>query len=1214
MKKLCAWVLLSVLLVSAIPASVFAQNGNSVFAGGDGSEESPYLVSTPEQLDAVRNDLSAHYLQTGDIDLSGWGEWEPIGSALAIEDADIDTPDPHPFTGSYNGGNYKITGLLINDDDGSIFDDCIGLFAGAEQATIKNVHIIDARIYADRKYDDYVMMYDNCGTVYMCVGGICGKSKSTRFESCTFEGGIFVSNGCPVYVGGITGMSSYDTVSDCVNKGEINVHANKPISYDNSSDAYCGGIIGKASHCDIQKCANANSISVMAGSFGYAGGICGYIHEGTVFDCANYAPVRCEVDPVANYDVNVCPYAGGIAGYVELGSTQYEYNHDRYITIHNCVNYGNIHSQTKGNSGTKKCFAYAGGIFGAGYSYVESANSSLSGLFNLAPYIYSTTVNESKAIEYINNGATVCAGGYGLYFEQYYCLNTTLVNGNPNGGSNGHGDYGKYSDGPMDGYKLTAEQLLQESCYGFDFKKTWTIDTEAGGAVLRQAEYTQITPPSPSTPSVTYVEALYRAEQLINGPDGIKQFSSLNVWLTTNGHSPSKALMDSMGEEMLAATTYWRDLTLALDTITEGPGKLAMKDVRERDLIAGVLMEALREQTKLKADEQFKNLGKTAIEIYTNMADGLKAEHLIGDEFRDFAKKHEGDIHKAVDEYFKGKSKLTSDFLKTADSVKLLAQVCKTAESMEDMINRYTAYMELLSLNEGTLEAVKAMRAKCPEENTETAYALDYIILVMESANADLCSELINGEMRVSAMLTATSAIVDKVWQMLYDKMSVLCPYAAVFASVYKLEKLVLEQGLAIDSRAEQYYKMGVVVNLESIANAAMHEALMEYQQDPSLGNAEVMLALVDLKFALLRCDYREAIRFSEITFDKALLDKMIVAVKSIASGAEVENTLKAQIEEQQRLANNLYYMVSTSWIKSLETDHPELVILYESYKSKMKAEYYTDLLSKSADNKKPEFEAKLTVACPVNVYVYDDDGNFIASVSNGILTDSDHVGVIYYKETKEIYFTESDNYKVICEGYDQGTMDIVLLSFDEGSEDRYISYYDVQVVPSQSHTLEFYPYGEATLTDSAHTAIPPHRDSSFVNLKKLNLTVENAYLHGGDSLFRHVAEFGEAIQVTAIVPEGYTFVGWSITEGDAVLEDEKAVSTVIYMRTSDAKVTAVLEKQSGESSSEMPIAAIVLTVIAVIVPGGAGITVAVVIIIIKKRSKAKARNSERKK
>lgn len=35
---------------------------NSVFQFGDGSEENPYQVSTAEQLDAVRNDLSAHYI------------------------------------------------------------------------------------------------------------------------------------------------------------------------------------------------------------------------------------------------------------------------------------------------------------------------------------------------------------------------------------------------------------------------------------------------------------------------------------------------------------------------------------------------------------------------------------------------------------------------------------------------------------------------------------------------------------------------------------------------------------------------------------------------------------------------------------------------------------------------------------------------------------------------------------------------------------------------------------------------------------------------------------------------------------------------------------------------------------------------------------------------------------------------------------------------
>lgn len=44
----------------------------NIFAGGDGSAENPYQVASAAQLDAVRNDLDAHYIQVADIDLSGF--------------------------------------------------------------------------------------------------------------------------------------------------------------------------------------------------------------------------------------------------------------------------------------------------------------------------------------------------------------------------------------------------------------------------------------------------------------------------------------------------------------------------------------------------------------------------------------------------------------------------------------------------------------------------------------------------------------------------------------------------------------------------------------------------------------------------------------------------------------------------------------------------------------------------------------------------------------------------------------------------------------------------------------------------------------------------------------------------------------------------------------------------------------------------------------
>ncbi|MBR0303628.1 MAG: hypothetical protein IJQ80_07240, partial [Clostridia bacterium] len=84
---------------------------NITFAGGDGSQSNPYQVSTPEQLNAVRNDLSAHYVQINDIDMSTWGNWEPIGHAISSFGATHSFSDysNEYFTGSYLGNNYKIS-------------------------------------------------------------------------------------------------------------------------------------------------------------------------------------------------------------------------------------------------------------------------------------------------------------------------------------------------------------------------------------------------------------------------------------------------------------------------------------------------------------------------------------------------------------------------------------------------------------------------------------------------------------------------------------------------------------------------------------------------------------------------------------------------------------------------------------------------------------------------------------------------------------------------------------------------------------------------------------------------------------------------------------------------------------------------------------------------------------------------------------------------
>jgi len=67
------------------------------FTGGNGSAAAPFVISTPEHLNAVRNNLTAHYRLANNITLTG--EWVPI-------------PE---FQGTFDGNGRTISGITINN-------------------------------------------------------------------------------------------------------------------------------------------------------------------------------------------------------------------------------------------------------------------------------------------------------------------------------------------------------------------------------------------------------------------------------------------------------------------------------------------------------------------------------------------------------------------------------------------------------------------------------------------------------------------------------------------------------------------------------------------------------------------------------------------------------------------------------------------------------------------------------------------------------------------------------------------------------------------------------------------------------------------------------------------------------------------------------------------------------------------------------------------
>lgn len=171
-----------ILMLTLVVGSAYGQP--DPFTLGDGTSGNPYQVSTPEQLDAVRNHLDAFFLQTASIDLTTYisthyssNGWLPIGTNAAGE----------RFTGSYDGGGHAITGLWINRESTTevgLFG-CIGHGATGASVVISNVHLTDVGLIegasgvgslVGRVNGDENVLIIGCSV----IGGMSGKVSGTR--------------------------------------------------------------------------------------------------------------------------------------------------------------------------------------------------------------------------------------------------------------------------------------------------------------------------------------------------------------------------------------------------------------------------------------------------------------------------------------------------------------------------------------------------------------------------------------------------------------------------------------------------------------------------------------------------------------------------------------------------------------------------------------------------------------------------------------------------------------------------------------------------------------------------------------------------------------------------------------------------------------------------------------------------------------------------
>lgn len=293
--------MLSVVLLILVLFSGYGVSAKAaVTYSGKGTSSSPYLIYTAEQLDGMRNNLSAHYKLANTIDAASLGTFQPIGI--------LSRPFKGSLTCDVNADGtpkYVIKNLKLYNNAGEKFGHAhvnpksysdyslnnskweTGLFGAASGAILENIVVLDADVTStvlgqhDQNSDFTINpgMREEQGT-----GILAGIVKNTQIKGCGATGKIRSKSN---NTGGLIGLAmDGSAISYSWVKADMQTSGAKEI----------GGFLGMCytGGATVKNCfSDCNITHSVVAVDGYAvGGFIGNTLDLTVSDCYSTGSVN----------------------------------------------------------------------------------------------------------------------------------------------------------------------------------------------------------------------------------------------------------------------------------------------------------------------------------------------------------------------------------------------------------------------------------------------------------------------------------------------------------------------------------------------------------------------------------------------------------------------------------------------------------------------------------------------------------------------------------------------------------------------------------------------------------------------------------------------------------------------------------------------------------------------------------------------------------
>lgn len=641
-------------------------------------------------------------------------------------------------------------------------------------------------------------------------------------------------------------------------------------------------------------------------------------------------------------------------------------------------------------------------------------------------------------------------------------------------------------------------------------------------------------------------EYTYRTNILLNPETLSYKIFHANLTQRTPSYIYATEMTDN--PVLVESIEAWDGLTNQFFDLIDDPSNAYDLIVRKRDIYLALLLSALQVTTQDiwpgKLESTITESGKNIQQITSVMKNLYSIDITDKKVFQKLTKEQKQSLKSEMSEYtgLKEFDKLFDKYFSIAEDINTFFEQCIYAQ-------------RLLELSEATKSVVQEMLQKCPSENGELKQALEICTNIFNSQYTDIVS----GITVITLGKEGAEKLIEQYWSLAKKSAYSACPQLMILMSAYSLSKTATNIVFKTDDLTESYYKMLASVELEEVLVDALESLQGRYQQNSTAENAKVYLSAVDLCYQMWDVDCQQAFDMVD-TLDESLVNKLLILLNAGWNQYDDPKNAIASIRQDYQMC---VLDLTSNWIYQLEEDYPNTGL----------HEYYYFLIVKQSE--KTETIKKYTIACPVNVFVYDAGNCLVASVDNGRIWSSNDVTIQLDGDEKTIYFYEGANYKVKIVGYDVGTMNLTIDEFEKEEKTiRSVYYKNVPVSNGITYTTQV---DERQMDNAQYSLNCNDSNEVPISLDTLNPNGEiehTLHVNNGIMLINGIPCLetqlyaNEIIEIFAVIPGNRLFDGWKCEMASSSIENPTMLTTQLVMPDFDIEVSALMKAPPADYTS----------------------------------------------